>query len=144
LSRFEFRRRTEKPPVGFHSDCTTAPSFCSLELGANVSQQNERIALGNVDMVWRQITYINHLDEVELVTFKQSGAIGQRFDEFPESRWDAEILGHLTFPLLQLVVDLINELIFGTHPLTVERKKIIQLDPGTWRHMIIIERTGRC
>jgi hypothetical protein len=55
-----------------------------------------------------------------LLSLRQSASIGYWFDEFSESRYDAERLSLLDFPLLQMMVDLIHERISGKDPLEVK------------------------
>jgi hypothetical protein len=55
--------------------CTTASAFCQPGAGVNIPEQNERIGAENVDIVWRQVTSVNLLGEVELLSFRQPGAI---------------------------------------------------------------------
>jgi hypothetical protein len=41
-------------------------------------------------IIWRHVRDINLLDEIDLLSFRQSEAIGWWFDEFGESRYNAE------------------------------------------------------
>jgi hypothetical protein len=43
-----------------------------------------------VYIVWVQVRCLNLFDDIDLLGFKQSGAIKQWFDEFDESRYDAK------------------------------------------------------
>jgi hypothetical protein len=54
---------------------TASSAFCQTGTGVNIPQQNERIALKDVNIVWRQVMAIDSLDEVDLLRFGQPRAI---------------------------------------------------------------------
>jgi hypothetical protein len=92
------RSWTEKPLFGFHLYCTTASTLYEPGPGANLFEQSELIALQNVYIVWRQVRCLNLLDNMSLLSFRWSQAIASWFDEFGESRYDAEWLRFLASP----------------------------------------------
>jgi hypothetical protein len=65
---------------------TTASTLYEPEPGVNISGQSEQIALQNVYVILRQVGGLNLFGDIDLWSFKQSGAIEQLFDEFGESR----------------------------------------------------------
>jgi hypothetical protein len=74
----------------FYSCGTTELILCQPRPSIDISEQNEQIPLQNVCIIWKQVRYIKLLDEIDLLSFGQSGAIGEWFSEFRESRHDAE------------------------------------------------------
>jgi hypothetical protein len=42
----------------------------------NISEQNEQAPLQSVYISWKQVRHLNLLDEIDLLSFRQSGTIG--------------------------------------------------------------------
>jgi hypothetical protein len=71
--------------------------------------------LQSVYIVWRQVKRLNLLDDINLLSFRQSEVIEQWFDEFGESRCDVEwlsLLASLTdnsYPRLDWTLFILNQ-----------------------------------
>jgi hypothetical protein len=122
-----------------HLDGTTLSAFCQTGPGLNIPKQNKRIAFKDSDIVLKQITGINSLDEIDLLRFRETRAICQKLDQFNKCRHDPSSLGLMISPVVQTIVNVIHEPIRSRDPLMIERKRLNRAKIATKNRLREIE-----